>query len=294
MNNPLSREQFTTERFKHVAIMFVIAVALFLFSTIPHKWWIFVTVAILCIAIEPGLIVQRTIQRSKGSLIILILMVPLLLMLQLNYRLVPLITIGAAIVMVTSFANPRRYDITIFFLTLLVFMLEAQNITQQVGESPFEAVVNRGVCTAIGIFIVLSCDYFLFDAYGYSKKLYYLQQKRVCDTLQESIHQIQMASVEHRNHSLVIETLRDTLIQVFFSIEISAENLLNDLKIETDLQLQVEAFRTTIWALRRIVFAYCFSELILKSAADSQRNLEAFHALFETARCNAGEPRRLF
>jgi hypothetical protein len=278
------KKQLIHARFKHLAFMYLIAVTLYLYSTFPHKWWIFVTITMISAVIEPGLIIKRSILRSQGSLMVLILMIPLLYLLQLNYRLVPVTMICAAVCMIVSFSNPRRYDISIFFITMVVFLFLAQTIPPEAPQAPIEMVLNRAICTAIGIFIVIACDYFLFNAYHYSRKLYFMNQLSVVELLKNAVKNIERASINQENTAIFIEKLRDEFNETYLNLETSCESLQADLKIQSEQYEKIEQFRSICWKLRQIIFALTFSQLILKSEEKTQKHLEQFKTLIAEAK----------
>src|SRR5690606_5719406 len=126
---------------------------LFLFTTIPERRWVLLTVLVISAGIEPGLIIQRSAHRIWGTFAALFILVPLLYLMQFNYRFVSVAFILAIIGLNVSSLNAKRYDITVFFITVAVFLLLAQTTDSNSPEGPFQMVVNRGSCTLIGIVI---------------------------------------------------------------------------------------------------------------------------------------------
>ncbi len=145
----------------------------FLFTTLPENKWILLTVLVVSAGIEPGLILRRSKHRMGGTLAALLILVPLIYLMQLNYRFIPVLFIIAVIALNVTALNIQRYDISVFFVTLSVFLLLAQTTDTNSPQGPFEMMINRGICTLIGILIVLMGDYFLFQSYRYSHKLYF-------------------------------------------------------------------------------------------------------------------------
>ncbi|HFD2362500.1 TPA: FUSC family protein, partial [Legionella pneumophila] len=177
-------------RFIHLVIMFMVAMLIFLFSTFPEKWWVLITVLSVSAGIEPGLIIRRAKHRIGGTLLALIILIPLLYLLQLNYRLISILFVLAIVGLSVATLNTRRYDISVFFITLVVFFLMAQTEEATSPRGPFEMVLNRGICTLLGVFIVLAGDYFLFQAYRYSHRLYFFHQVMVYDFLNDIVRKI--------------------------------------------------------------------------------------------------------
>ncbi|AHE66256.1 FUSC family protein [Legionella oakridgensis] len=270
-------------RFSHLLIMFIIAVMIYAFSTLPHKWWIFLTILVISSGVEPGLIIRRSIHRIGGTLLALLFLIPLLYFLQLNYRLIPVFFIVAVIGMAVTSLNPGRYDICVFFITVVVFLLVAQTVEVVTPEGPVEMVLNRGICTIIGIMIIIAGDYFLFRAYRYSQKLYLYHQLMVYDFLRDIIVKIEQARLQEINSFQFIEQLRNEFNEHFAPIAISSENLKLDLKASAEMKQQVEIFQETIWKIRRLVFALCFSEVILPSPMATREHLHRYHQLMTKA-----------
>jgi uncharacterized membrane protein YccC len=273
-------------RFAHLAISFSIAMFLFLFSTIPEKRWILLTVLVISAGIEPGLIIRRSVHRIGGTLAALLVLIPLIYIMQLNYRFIPVLFILAIIALNVTVLNPKRYDINVFFMTLVVFLLLAQTTEINSPQSPFEMVINRGVCTLIGIIIVLMGDYFLFQSYRYSHKLYLFHQMLVYNFFKEQIKEISLCRQEQRSTFLFIERLRDQIIQHFAPIAVSSENLKLEYNISPKSIEQMDVFQNTIWEIRRLLFALCMSELILKSSEATEEHLQKFDELMSKARAN--------
>lgn len=278
------KKKLENARFIHLLGIYILALLFFLFTTIPHKQWILLTVSIISAGMEPGLILKRSKHRVMGTLLALVLLIPALYIMQLNYRLVPVFFILCLIGKVVSSLNPARYDISVFFMTLTVFLLVAQTSDNHTAEGPLEMVLNRGICTLIGIAIVMSSDYFLFHAYQYSQKLYLYHQRMIYDFLQEAGKQIKQARDEGANSILFIERLRNDFIYRFSLITTSSENLILDLKASQNLKEQVTRFQTTIWDIRRRIFALNFSELMLPTPEASREHWQHYTTLMEKAR----------
>lgn len=94
----------------------MVAMLIFLFSTFPEKWWVLITVLSVSAGIEPGLIIRRAKHRIGGTLLALIILIPLLYLLQLNYRLISILFVLAIVGLSVATLNTRRYDISVFLL----------------------------------------------------------------------------------------------------------------------------------------------------------------------------------
>lgn len=273
-------------RFVHLAIVFLIAMFLYLFSTIPEKRWILLTVLVISAGIEPGLIIRRSVHRIGGTFAALLILIPIIYLMQLNYRFIPVFFILAIVGMNVSTLNVNRYDISVFFTTLVVFLLLAQTTDANSPQTPMGMVINRGTCTLIGIIIVLLGDYFLFHSYRYSHKLYLFHQMMVYSFFNEKIKAIRQCQQEKTNTFLFIERLRDQIIERFSPIAISSENLKLENKVSATTKEKIEIFQCTIWELRRLLFALCMSELVLKSPEATEKQAQKFEELMKKAQIN--------
>ncbi|STY29881.1 Uncharacterised protein [Legionella wadsworthii] len=273
-------------RFTQLAMMFMVAMWIYLFTTIPHKWWVLLTVIMVSAGIEPGLIIRRAIYRIGGTFAALLVLIPLIYLMQLNYRLIPVVFIFGIIGLAVSSLNTRRYDISVFFITIVVFLLLAQTTDATSPEGPIEMVLNRGICTLIGAFIVLVGDYFLFQAYRYSQKLYLFHQMMVYDFFKSKVTQITRCRSEKINTFIFVEKLRGEVIKYCTPIAMSSENLKLEVKISPETKNKVDIFQETIWDLRRLLFALCVSEFVLHSAPATEKHLNEFKVLMNRARDN--------
>lgn len=273
-------------RFVHLAIMFMVAMSIYLFSTIPHKWWVLLTVIVISAGVEPGLIVKRAIFRIGGTFSALLILIPLLYITQLNYRLIPVIFIIAIIGFSVSTGNTNRYDISVFFITMIVFFLLAQTTEINSPEGPFVMMLNRGICTLLGVAIVLIGDYFLFHTYHYSQKLYLFHQMVVYNFFNDTVQQITNTSSPKINSFLFVAKLRSQVIKTCAPIVVSSQNLKLELKVSPQTRARIDAFQETIWEIRRVLFALCVSEFVLHTPETTQKHLERFNTLMTQAKNN--------
>ncbi|KTC90525.1 FUSC family protein [Fluoribacter dumoffii] len=273
-------------RFTQLAVMFMVAMWIYLFTTIPHKWWVLLTVIMISAGIEPGLIIRRSIHRIGGTFAALLILIPLIYLMQINYRFIPVVFIFGIIGLAVTALNTRRYDISVFFITIVVFLLLAQTTDANSPEGPFEMVLNRGICTVIGIFIVLVGDYFLFQAWRYSQKLYLFHQMMVYNFFNDTVQQIVTCRTEKVNTFILVEKLRGQVIKHCAPIAISAENLKLEVKISPEIKKKVDMFQETIWDLRRLIFALCVSEFVLHSATTTEKHVQQFKILMKKAKEN--------
>lgn len=271
-------------RFGQISFVFTIGMAMYLFTTIPHNWWILLTVIMMSAAIEPGLIIKKSINRGKGTLIGILLFLPLIYLLQLNYRFIPLVFILLSIGI--SVPNAKRYDISVIFMTMMVFTMNAYNFTVPTQEGPFEATLNRGICTVIGIIICIAGDHFLFRRFDYSRKLYFLLQHELCNMLEKKIEMIRNAHKQKLNRYLIVENLRESFNQAYTTIATSAESIRLSLNTNAETKQKINDFDITIWQLRKAVFGLYYSECILQHNQSSEEHLERFKYLIDKARHN--------
>lgn len=271
-------------RLIHIMSVFIVVLAIFLFTTLPHKRWILMTVIILCAGIHPGLVLRRARHRIAGTILALLLLIPMLYIMQINYRFISVIFIISLIAAGVAGLNTERYDIKVFFTTIVVFLLIAQTIEVNTPEGPFELVLNRVLCTLIGAAIILVSDYFLFNTFHYSQKLYLFHQMMIYDFLKSCGKEIKQAKKENVNNFIFIERIRKDIIEHFMPITTSSKNLLLEMKTNKVLKKQVVDFQNTIWEIRRIIFALIFSELILSSKEGSQAHWQQYKELMIKAR----------
>ncbi len=78
--------------------------------------------------------------------------------------------------------------------------------------------------------------------------------------------------------------MREQLVDHFSPIAISSENLKLDFKISEKTKEKIEIFQSTIWEIRRLLFALCMSELVLETPDKTERHKERFHKLMATAK----------
>lgn len=271
-------------RFGQIAFVFMVGLAMYLFTTIPHNWWIFLTVMMMSAAIEPGLIIKKSINRGKGTLLGILLFLPLIYLLHLNYRLIPLVFILLGIGI--SIPNSKRYDLSVIFMTMMVFTMTAYTFTTPLLEGPFEMTLNRGICTMIGIIICIAGDYFLFGRFDYSRKVYFLLQHELCNMLEKKINMICNAHEQKLNRFLIVENLRDSFNQVYTNVANSGESIKFSLTSSAETKRKVNEFSIIIWQLRKVAFGLYYAECILQDSKASQEHLERFKHLMDKARHN--------
>ena len=280
------RKKLDYARFTHLAGMFMIAMFIYLFSTIPHKFWVLLTVIVVSAAIEPGLIIRRAIHRLSGTFAALALLIPLLYLMQLNYRFIPVVFILSIIGVAVTSLNPRRYDISVFFITIMIFLLLAQTTDLNSPEGPVDMVANRAICTLIGVAIILCGDYFLFQSYNYSQKLYLFHQYLVYNFFRDTFQDIVSAEPESINNFQFIEKLRGRVIVNCSPIAVSSENLALEKNIAPRTLKRMQQFQSLIWDIRRLAFALCIAKFVLKDSDLTARHTQHFERLMVEAKAN--------
>lgn len=273
-------------RFLHLLLMFIAAMFFFLFSNLPHAWWILVTTLAVSSSIEPGIIFGNSIHRIRGTLFALILLLPLLYILQLNYRFIPVIFILIIVGFNVTALNFKRYDITVFFNTLAIVFLLAETTDILTPEGPIEVVINRGLSTIIGILIIIFADYMLFNSYSYSQKLYLLHQMNTYNFLRDIAREVWSESSLDANKFLLISKFRRQVNEIYKVVATSAENLKKELKISPALKNEIDTFQTLIWEARRSLFAIAFSKLLVKDEKRAAIHLERYRQLLAEMRKN--------
>jgi hypothetical protein len=282
-NASLYKKQLENLRFIHLAILYTLAILVFLFTTLPHKWWILLTVLVVSAAVEPGLLIRRSVQRMFGTMLALIFLIPFICILQLNYRLISIVFVLSIVGVSISSANSKRYDIMVFFITVSVFLLLAQTSELHTSKGPIEMVFNRAICTSIGIALVIAVDYFLFRSYNYSQKLYAYNQLITFHFLKNIIAKVELIPPTERGVQNFLDNLTLEITQLYTSLDISAENIKLDLKSDPILIGKVENYQQIMWEVRRVLSAYIFSKAIFPSPEISSRHLERYKQLLSTA-----------
>ena len=278
------KQKLSYARFGQIAFVFVVGLGMYLFTTIPHNWWIFLTVMMMSAAIEPGLIVKKSINRGKGTLLGILIFLPMIYLMHFNYRVISLVFIFLGVGI--SLPNARRYDISVIFMTMMVFTLTAYTFTTPLLEGPFEMTLNRGVCTVIGIIICISGDYFLFGRFNYSRKVYFLLQHDVCEMLEAKLKNICRFHETQQNILLLVEDLRDSFNSGYSSVATSGESIRSSLTNNRATKNKVVEFELILWQLRKVVFAVYYAECVLQDPASSMEHQQRFRVLMAKARQN--------
>ena len=278
------RNHLAIARLGQITLVYAVGLALYLFTTIPHNWWIFLTVLMMTAAVEPGLVIQKSINRGKGTILGIIFFMPLIYLLQLNYRMIPLTFILLACLLMVP--NQRRYDLTVIFMTMMVFILNAYNFTTVLLETPFQTSVNRAICTILGIVVCIGGDYFLFKRFNYSRKLYFLLQRELCITLEGKVERMLNSEILGLNAYLVVEDLRNTLNGKFSEIATSATSLNYDLRSDEILKYKIQRFDQIMWQMRRQFYAIYYCNFVKKDQIATIDHYQMFKDLIDSGKNN--------
>lgn len=269
-------------RFVQLSFVFSVGLAMYLFTTIPHNLWIFIAVLLMMSMIEPGLILRQSINNGKGTIVGIVLFMPIIYFLQLNYRLIPIVFIIFGIA--TMIPTMKRYDLRVVFTTMMIFTSNAYNYTVPGAEGPIEIAINRLVCTMIGIIICICGDYFLFRKFDYSRKVYSFLQYDVCNILTQKIKMINEPDITRLNHFLLIENIRDSFNSIYASINNSGDSLLHSFTTPADVKEKVREFHLKIWQLRKVVFAIYYARCHLNDDEAVNIHLNRFNELIKEAK----------
>lgn len=278
----LIKNKLTVARVGQITIVYTIGLMMYLFTTIPHSWWIFVTVLMMSAAMEPGLVIQKSVNRGKGTLMGIILFIPLIYLLQLDYRFIPLVLILACCFI--NVPSAKRYDLSVVAMTIMVLTLTAYTFNKSIIAGPIVEGLNRAICTMIGIFICIGGDYFLFSRFKYSKKVYYVLQHELCNLLEEQLLLIQDFHQKHMNAVILVDKIRERLNGKFSELNTSGNSLLFDMKIDNKTKNMVKHFDEIAWYLRREVYAVFYCTSILEDKAASVIHLARFQELLIQAK----------
>ncbi|MDD3267465.1 MAG: FUSC family protein [Burkholderiales bacterium] len=271
-------------RFIQLSFVFSVGLAMYLFTTIPHNLWIFIAVLLMMSMIEPGLIIRQSINNGKGTIVGIVLFMPIIYFLQLNYRLIPIAFIIFGIA--TMIPTMKRYDLRVVFTTMMIFTSNAYNYTIPGAEGPIEIAINRLVCTMIGIIICVCGDYFLFRKFDYSRKVYAFLQYDLCNVLTQKVKMINEPDDIRLNHFLLIENIRDSFNSIYASINNSEDSLLQNFTTSREIKEKVREFHLKSWQLRKVVLAIYYARCHLKDDEAVTMHLNRFQNLMKEAKKN--------
>ncbi len=249
-------------RFIQLICIYIAALLLFLFTTIPHARWIDSTVILLLASNNPGLLYQKSFERGLGTLYGVVLFVPFIYLMHINYKLIPLALILFALL--NNVTTAKRHDIMVMFTTLALFTLSSFNDIENIVEGPIETMIKRFVCTLIGIFLCLIGDYLFFRRYDYTRKLYRFHQLEVYRTLVKHMNMVTRHDVKNSNRFILIDKLRSNLNQIFVNITTSGDGLFYGYDTQEATKDNIKNFKESMWQMRKLIFvayhAKCVSQ----------------------------------
>lgn len=279
------KTQLHYARFIQLSIVFIFGLYVYLFTTIPHNWWIFLTILMMMSVIQPGLILARSISRGKGTIVGIIISFVVVYTLHLNYRLVSIFFVLSMVLMFVP--NQKRYDITVTIMTIMVFLADPYLYKFPLLEGPVEVAINRMTCTIIGIAICVASDYILFNRFNYSGKAYRVLQEELLGVIQAQLGDILEDKKVRKNRLILIKHMRDNFNNIFGQISASAEGLLISYSSSEELKNTVRRFSEISWQLRIETSAIYVANCILdEDAILIERHLQKFKLLLSEARNN--------
>lgn len=270
------KKELNNARFIQLLITYIIGLVVYRFTTIPHGWWIFLTVILMMAALQPGLILVKSIHRGKGTIVGIIIAFMLVYVLHINYRLVSLVLILSMIML--NVPNSRRYDIVVIFMTVMIFITDAYNFNEPLIEGPLEVAINRVTCTFIGISICILVDYLLFNKYDYSKKAYSVLQKELLDTLELRVIEILMHEDSRLTKLVLLKKMRDSFNEIFSEISLSASGILNS-NNSAETKRLVSEFSEISWKLRTEVSAIYVTTCKIKDPESCDKHIARYNRL---------------
>lgn len=268
-----------------LSMVYMFGLAVYLFTTIPHNWWIFLTVMMMMSAVQPGLILAKSINRGKGTIVGIILSFLLVYVLHLNYRLVSVVLILSMIFI--NVPNPRRYDLTVASMTVMVFLSDSYSFKFPLIEGPIEVVINRITCTIIGIAICISADHFLFNRFNYSGKVYRLLQEQIIIVSNKLVDNVMQEEPVRKNKLVLMKRIRDSFNTTFSELSVSSDGILNSHTSSREMKELVKSFSELSWKIRIEVSAIYMANCVVKDDEDLlNKHLQKFYMLIDEANNN--------
>jgi len=260
--------------------MFVIGFSIFLFSHLPHKWWVILTVLIISAAYEPGLLVKKSWQRGRGTLVGLVLAWVILSFLDLNFRFIPLILIFIASI---TYAIPVRiYGAQTAFVTIFIFISYSFLPTE---SSVFQDVVDRAISTGLGIIICMAGDYLLFTKFKYSQRNYSIMQREICLLMHRTVTKTLSLKGKPVSNTRM-QRIREEFSLTFGKISASSEGIQYDVDCSKITKDKIKKFDEYIWEMRTQVSAINYCALLSKDYQMLDKHVAKFYAFLEIAKRN--------
>ncbi len=257
---------------------FAIAFAIFVFSHLPHKWWVLSTVLIVSAAYEPGLIIKKSWQRSKGTIIGLILAGIVLACLQFNFRYTPLILVLLGGISFTFF--PAKYTAQVAGITMFLFISSSFLPNE---SSFFQEMIDRMISTIIGILICMAGDFLLFTKFQYSRRNYAIMQREVCLLMHRTVSQL--IQLKDRPYSTMrMQKIRESYSITFATIAISGDSIKHDFRVSPIAAEKIKKFDEHIWEMRTETAAISYCVLLSRDYDALDQHVARFNRLLEEAK----------
>lgn len=268
-------------RLTQMSIMLFIGLCCYVFSKIPHVWWVMMTMYMMLGSVEPGLVKAKSINRAKGTLMGLVLFFPTIYLLQFNYRLIPLVLM-CSVILVGSI-SPKRYDITVIFITFAVLSSTAYSFTTPTIEGTLQMELNRGLNTLIAITIVFIGEYFMFKRFRYAYKACFIYQLMVRKALLKAVRKI---TKHHglgisKNKSILFNELSQVFLITFNNLVTSSTSLLLSSDTKESEREQILTFNSLAFAARRKILALYYNTLIAHNSTSANQELMEIHQIIK-------------
>jgi hypothetical protein len=183
--------------------------------------------------------------------------------------------------------NPKRYDITVIIMTVMIFLSDSYLYKLPLLEGPVEVAINRMTCTIIGIAICVGSDYILFNGFNYSGKAYRVLQEELLIVIQAQLNDILEDKKTRKNRLILMKHMRDNFNNIFGQISASADGLLISYSSSEELKNMVRRFSEISWQLRIETSAIYVANCILdEDAILIERHLQKFKLLLSEAKNN--------
>ncbi|MFN7094860.1 MAG: FUSC family protein [Burkholderiales bacterium] len=157
------------QRIWHVSLMLTFAAFISMWFKWPYGFWVPITVAAIVLPLDSGLVVRRAWERYLGTLLGLILFIPIWMLLQADYRLIFLFT--PVFLALSNFYLHHNYTQNVAFLTLSVGVM--LGYTSSTDSNFYQFLGDRFIATLIGVGICISFE--ALTPYRYKYSYYELQ-----------------------------------------------------------------------------------------------------------------------
>ncbi len=277
------KQKLRNVRFLQLSLIYATGLIFYIFTHIPHNWWVLLTVLMIMGAVHPGHIIVKSIHRGRGTFIGILLSILLVYLFHFNYRLVSIVLMLSIILM--NVPNQKHYDLSVTAMTVLVFLNDAFSNSSSLLEGPMELAINRMLCTIIGIAICIIADYLIFNNFRYSEKMYRMLQEELLTVMD---NKIKAYFINHSrfNNRLIIKThIYDHFNEIFNEIMLSGTGILNSPSSSEKAKLTVNQFTQIAWNLKTTIDElYVVVFINNKNEQSYESCLNKLNIFLETAR----------